>query len=75
MSLIPVLVSAGVGSGDISAGITDDASSVTTVATGSSEAGTNSADSTSVSGIVELLAELELASVTAADSGFGTVST
>lgn len=62
--------------GDISAGDTDEASSDMTETTGSSDKGTNSADTTSVSGIAELWAELpvvERVSATA-DSGFGTVA-
>lgn len=59
--------------GDISAGVTDEASSDLTETTGSSDKGTNSADTTSVSGIPEVWAELpvvERASATT-DLGFG----
>lgn len=50
IAVIPVLVSAGAWSGEISVSVTDDASSVMTVTMGSSETGT--ADSTSVSEVL-----------------------
>lgn len=66
----PVLVSVGVWSGDVSVSVTDDTSSVLTATAGSSEKGTDSADSTSFSGIE--LSLVELGSSATADSGFGT---
>lgn len=65
-SIIP-----GCGGGEISAGVTDDASSEMIGTMSSSETGSDSADATSVSGTAELWAESEVSSA-AADSGHGT---
>lgn len=73
-------MSVGVCAGDISACVTDEASSDMTATTASSETGTDSADTTSVSGIVELWAELPVveraseASSPTSGTGFGTVA-
>lgn len=63
----------GVWAGEISAGVTDDASSEMRGTMSPSETGSDSADTTCVSGTAELWAESEVSSA-AADSGHGAVA-
>lgn len=73
ISIIPVFISVGACWGDMSVSVADDASSVMTAATCSSDKRTDLADSNSDSGIVVLWVELDSVSLTTANSGFGTV--
>lgn len=75
--VIPVWVSVGAWSRDMSVSVTDETLSVMTATLGSLVKGADSADSSSGSGVAELGAELsvvKLNSSTTADSGFGTAA-